>query len=53
MFARGERCAGYLGHPFRKIGDLCQNIENGQAPSRHMQVDDWATQQKDDVFFWS
>src|SRR5260221_6959575 len=46
-------CAGYLGHPFRKIGDLCQNIENGQVSSMNRQVDTWATRQKDDVFFLS
>ena len=46
-------CAGYLGHPFRKIGDLCQKIENGQVSSMNRQVDTWATRQKDDVFFLS
>jgi hypothetical protein len=51
--ALSDACAGYLGHPFRKIGDLCQKIENGQVSSMNRQLDTWATRQKDDVFFMS
>jgi TIR domain len=44
-------CAGYLGHLFIKIGDLCQEKrERARLCSMNTQVAIWATKQKDNAF---
>jgi hypothetical protein len=44
-------CAGYLGHVFIKIGDVCQEKrELARLCSMKTQVAIWATKQKDHAF---